>query len=221
MYKKYAIFDMDGTLIDSMSYWKNLGREYLREKGVKGNLDEIMEKIKPMTMTESAELFRTEFDLQGTKETIAAEMNWMMEEHYRKDIPLKEGVKEYLSVLKKNGVRMCVASATDNVLMKTCLERLEILPYFEFLLSCEEVGEGKRKPDVYFEALRRLQKENEIIHPKDIAIYEDADYAIQTAVDAGFYTIAIYDDSNKNKWEELEAQAQEAIKDWNCVIQSL
>ena len=75
MNKKYAIFDMDGTLIDSMTYWKNLGREYLSMQGVPENLDAVMEEIKPLTMTESAELFRTRFSLSGTKESIAASMN--------------------------------------------------------------------------------------------------------------------------------------------------
>lgn len=220
MNKKYAIFDMDGTLIDSMGYWKNLGREYLALHGVTENLDEIMGRIKPMTMTESAELFRIEFQLQGTKESIALEMNQMMDAHYRNDIPLKAGVKEYLAKLNVMGVKMCVASATDMDLMQACLERLGIKEYFSFLLSCEEVGVGKREPDVYFEAVKRLQKKEAIL-PENVAVFEDADYAIHTALDAGFYTIAILDDSNKKKWEQLKAQTMESIEDWNCAVQLL
>ena len=220
MNKRYAIFDMDGTLIDSMGYWKNLGREYLALHGITENLDEIMERIKPMTMTESAELFRIEFHLAGTKESIVAEMNQMMDEHYRNDIPLKDGVETYIKKLHELGVKMCVASATDVELMQACLERLGIKKYFSFLLSCEEVGVGKSKPDVYFEARKRLQKK-EVILPEDIAVYEDADYAVHTALDAGFYTIAVLDDSNRKKWEQLKAQTMEFIEDWYCAVQSL
>ena len=100
------------------------------------------------------------------------------------------------------------------------MEQYGISQYFDFLLSCEEVGVGKREPDVYFEAVKRLQ-EKEVILPENVAVYEDADYAIHTVLNAGFYTIAVYDDSNKGKWEQLKAQVQEAIADWNCASQSL
>ena len=106
MNKGFAVFDMDGTLIDSMRYWKELGREYLASKGVTRDLTDILERIKPMTMTESAALFRQEFGLPGTPCEIADEMNRMIEDHYRSDIPLKEGVREYLAALHRSGVRM-------------------------------------------------------------------------------------------------------------------
>ena len=220
MNKKYAIFDMDGTLIDSMVYWKNLGKEYLALYGVTEDLDEIMERIKSMTITESAELFRREFHLTGTKESIATEMNQMMDKHYKKDIPLKDGVEEYIKKLHILGVKMCVVSATEKGLMQECLDRLGIYRYFDFLLSCEEVGVGKRDPNVYFESIKRLQKHG-TLQPEEVAVYEDADYAIHTAINAGFYTIAVYDDCNKEKWEQLKVQAKEAIENWNCASQSL
>ena len=90
MDKQYAIFDMDGTLVDSMVYWKNLAKEYLASKGITHIPDVILEKIKPMTMTESATLFIEEFGLNGTAESIADEMNALMDAHYYRDIPLKK-----------------------------------------------------------------------------------------------------------------------------------
>ena len=120
MDKRFAIFDMDGTLVDSMIYWKHLATEFLESKGVQTISPDILERIKPMTMTESAALFIQEYSLSGTAESVAAEMNAMMDEHYRKDIPLKPGVHAYLEALHNKGVVMCVASATAEELMDAC-----------------------------------------------------------------------------------------------------
>lgn len=209
MDKKYAIFDMDGTLVDSMSYWKNLAGEFLERKGVAHVEGEIIEKIKVMTMTESAALFIKEFNLPGTPETVAAEMNAMMDEHYRRDIPLKSGVKEYLDSLQEKGVEMCVASATAEHLMEACLNRVGVRSYFKFLLSCERVGVGKHKADVYFEAAKSLNSK-----PCDTAVYEDAIYAANTAKKAGFYVIGVYDDSAKVSWKEIQDLADEVIEEF-------
>lgn len=209
MDKKFAIFDMDGTLIDSMGYWQRLGREYLTGKGVTGDLTDVLERIKPMTMTESAALFSAEFGLAGTPAELAAEMNGIMETHYRADILLKPGVAEYLAALRADGVRLCVASATAPDLVAACLERLGVLDHFEFLLSCEEVGAGKDKPDVYLAAADRLGAQ-----PGEAAVYEDALYAAQTAKEAGFYTVGVYDPSGEAHWDEMTALADEIITDW-------
>lgn len=209
MDKRWAIFDMDGTLVDSMVYWKRLAGEFLSRKGVTRIPPDLLERIKPMTMTESAALFLREFDLSGTPDTVAGEMNAMMDEHYRTDIPLKEGVADYLRALQSRGVEMCVASATAGPLMEACLGRLGVLECFRFLLSCEEVGAGKDRPDVYLAAAERLGAD-----PGETAVYEDAFYAARTAKKAGFYVIGVYDDSAAARWKELEALADETILDW-------
>ena len=206
MDKKYAIFDMDGTLIDSMVFWKNLATEYLTSKGILQIPADILEQIKPMTMSESAALFRREFGLTGDVE---AQMNEMMEDHYRNDIPLKPGVWEYLENLHRQGVRMCVASATAEHLMESCLTRLGVRQYFEFLLSCETVGAGKRSPLVYQEAARRLGAV-----PGEIAVYEDALYAVQTATEAGFHVVGVYDDSAAGNWQRIEELSDAVILNW-------
>ena len=206
MDKQFAIFDRDGTLIDSMVFWKNLATEYLSSKGVREIPAEILEQIKPMTMSESAALFQTAFGLTGD---IESEMNAMMDDHYRKDIPLKPGVREYLQKLHARGTRMCVASATAEHLMESCLTRLGVRDYFEFLLSCETVGAGKRSPIVYHTSAQRLNA-----MPQEIAVYEDALYAIQTAKKAGYYVVGIYDDSAADSWQALEEMADEIIINW-------
>lgn len=213
MDKKFAIFDMDGTLIDSMSFWAGLAEEFLKSRGIASVSREVLEKIKPMTMTESAGLFLRVYGLSGTAEALAAEMNGMMDRHYREDIPLKPGVPEYLEALDRRGVRMCVVSATAEPLMRLCLERLGILRHFAFLLSCEEVHAGKDRPDAYWEAAGRLG-----CVPAEAAVYEDALYAARTAKSAGFYVAGVYDRSGEASWKELTALADETIFNFSEVI---
>ncbi len=210
MDKKYAIFDMDGTLVDSMGFWKQLGVEYLTSRGISREAAEgVQERVKAMTMTECAALFQSVFHLSQTPEEIAGEINGMMDRHYQEDVPLKPGVAAYLAGLKARGVRMCVATATAEPLARACLERLGVAKYFDFLLSCEEVGAGKDSPDVFLEAARRFGAD-----PGDAAVFEDAPYALATAAKAGFWTVAVYDVGCGDRWQALAAQADETILDW-------
>lgn len=216
MNKKYVIFDMDGTLVDSMGYWGRLGYEFLRSKGITGDLEPILRKTKPMTMSESSAMFIREFGLSGTPESVAEEMRKVMDVHYHTDVPLKPGVREYLDKLRQEGVAMCVASATPSALIRVCLTRLGVADYFDFLLSCDEVGVGKNSPDVFLEAARRMGGE-----PADTAVFEDAIYAAETAKKAGFYTVGVYDVNSDYHWERLQTVADKTIRDWSEAVEAL
>lgn len=213
MDKKACVFDMDGTLVDSMGYWRRLGREFLARKGVTENVEPVLERIKPMTMRESAALFIESFGLEGTPEALAAEMNGVMDDHYRRDIPLKPGVREYLAAMRAAGAVLCVATATAEPLVRACLERLGVLGEFSFLVSCETLGVGKDRPDVFREAARLLGTV-----PAETAVYEDALFAARTAKEAGFYTVGVYDDAGAARWEELTDLADETIRDWRLAV---
>lgn len=210
MDKRFAIFDMDGTLVDSMGYWQSLEREFLTRKGVTDGLEDILERTKPLTLPEAAALFSEYCDLDGTPEQLVAEVLALMEEHYQNDVAVKPGVFAYLDKLQAQGVTMCVASATPRHLVQLCLDRLGLSRYFSFLLSCVDVGAGKRHPDVFLEAARRLGAD-----PHETAVYEDAIYAVRTAHDAGFHVVAIHDGpQNEAFWDEMVTLADEAITDW-------
>lgn len=206
MNKRYAVFDMDGTLVDSMGYWKSLSCEFLETRGISPVPEDILERIKPMTLSESVSLFIREFSLTDTFEEIGARMYELMERHYREDVLLKEGVHEYLDSLARDGVQMCVASATPEPLIRLCLERLGILDMFSFILSCETVGAGKDKPDIYLEVAGRLG-----CRPEEAAVFEDALYAARTAKHAGFYVVGVYDESAGEHWDEITGLSDQVI----------
>lgn len=215
MNKRYAIFDMDGTLIDSMGYWRDLAAEYLELNGVARErfTPEIAERIKPLTVRDTGALFIELFGIPATPESVANEINRIMNAHYENDVPLKPGAKEYLTQLKSQGVRMCIASATDRALVRKCLTRLGIIDFFDFTISCEEVGSGKNKPDVYIEAARRLGA-----LPSETAVYEDALFAAKTAKQGGFYLVGVYDTNALAGWPELTKLADELITDWEKAL---
>ena len=210
MEKKYCIFDMDGTLVDSMGYWRSLGRDYLAVKGITGSqAEEVLKQIKPLTMLEAAQLFRECFALEGEPQTIVDEMNDVMRQHYLEDVALKPGVLDFLERKRNEGCRMCVATATNEHLARLCFQRLGIDRFFEFVLSCETMKVRKTHPDIYLEAARRLG-----CCPEETAVFEDAMYAARTAKNGGFYTVAVWDTVQSGDWEQICEFVDETITDW-------
>lgn len=207
MDKKFAIFDFDGTLVDSMSMWRALGLEFLDRYGVKYNRTELFNEIEKLTLPEAAELFIDKFSLDMSVIQAVEEMNNIVREHYKKDILLKEGMARFLNDIKEKDVHMCVVSVTEKSLIKLCLKRLGILDYFEFIFSCENMGLSKREATIYLEAAKKFNA-----LPNEIAVYEDMLYSIKTAKKAGFYTVGVYDNQSKDTWDEICSLTDETLK---------
>ncbi|MCI8869265.1 MAG: HAD family phosphatase [Lawsonibacter sp.] len=212
MDKRYCIFDMDGTLVDSMPYWKSLGGDYIRSKGAEpdGRLNWM---VQAMTMTEGAEYFIRTYGIPGPPERVVAEMEAMMAERYRRDAALKPGAGEYLAALRARGCRLCAATATAELLARQCFRRLGVEGLFEFVLSCETLGVSKSSPDVYLRAAEGLGA-----RPEECAVFEDALYAAKTAKEAGFYTVAVREGTYARDWPELCRLADENILDWRELL---
>ena len=207
---KFAIFDMDGTLADSMGFWNRLADEYLAHHGIPPLSPELKEESDALTMTGSAQLFIREFGLTDTVEEICGEVNGLMEAHYRTDVPLKPGAVTCLERMRAAGFKMAVASSTAPRLLDICLRRLGVRDYFEFLLSCEEVGVGKTRPDVYLEAARRLGGA-----PEDTVVFEDILVAARTAKQACFSLGVIYDVNSDADQDQLKALADHWFTRWD------
>ncbi|MNC37408.1 Fructose-1-phosphate phosphatase YqaB [compost metagenome] len=166
-----------------------------------------------MTLLESSLFFMEQFGLTGPPERLVHEMNAMMEEHYKYHIPLKPGVKQYLVSLYQKGVRLCVATAADERLAKMCLARLGMDHLIEFILSCENIGQGKDKPDIFLAACDRFETQ-----PQQCTVFEDALYAVKTAKAAGFYVVAVYDTAHAEDWNLIKEISDTYITDWRNLI---
>lgn len=194
---KGAIFDLDGTLVDSMPLWETLAYKYLIGKGLtpEHNLSEIM---KTMSLIQAADYFRSTYKITDSSVTILNEINAMIEYQYRESVPLKKGVEALLKKLAQKNVKMCIATANDKKLTEIVVNRLGINSYFNSIITCTELGIGKDCPDFFLKALEYI---NTPI--KETCVFEDSLHAIKNAKVAGFVVMAVYDKSAQNDYDEI------------------
>lgn len=207
----YAIFDMDGTLLDSMHIWDTASGAFLmmrgivpkefdlfRKQGYKGGIDYMID----------------EYKLNMTFDEVLDELQKILWFYYSNVAPIKDGIKEFLQALKDNGVKMVVATATESKMAKKALERNGILGYFEDVFSMHEIGIHKNDPAA-FEYVKNA------IHADGVGyVFEDALYAIETAKAAGYKVIGIEDYSAEDEREEIKkivdfyAENYEQVKEY-------
>lgn len=177
-----AIFDVDGTLLDSLSIWDTVGEEYLHSLGIEPEVN-LAEILSEMSLTQSATYFQTRYGVEKSVDDIITGINDIIKDFYLERVPLLPGVKEFLAYLSTQKVKMSIATVSDKFLIEKALSRCGIRDYFIDICTCEEVGAGKDEPVIYEVALERLGTAKE----KTI-VFEDALYAIKTAEKAGFRT---------------------------------
>lgn len=212
---KGAIFDLDGTLLDSMPFWENLGSEYLKAKGINPpkNINEI---LKTMSLNQAAEYLKKEYFISGSEDEIIKEFIGLIESQYRLKVRFKTAVLPFLHRLYKENVRMCIATATDHELAKAALDRLNAAKYFDFIFTCSESGMGKDTPEFFLKALELLDTP---IH--ETIVFEDALYAIKSAKEAGLSVVAVYDKSSCEEQDEIKAIADiylNSFEDWEMML---
>ena len=208
---KGAIFDLDGTLLDSMFIWDTIGEEYLRSLGKEPHED-LKETFMTLTLEEAAVYYREHYGVTLSVGEIVDGVNSMVEETYRTKVTLKPGISEYLAWLKENGVRMCVATVTDRYLVEETLDRLGVRHYFSEIFTCAEVGFGKDKPIIYQKALEHLGTEK-----SDTYVFEDLPFALNTAKTDGFPTVGVYDRHEVHQ-DELKGLADYYVLDFTDPI---
>lgn len=195
--KKALIFDVDGTLLDSMPMWARLDIDYLEGMGYHPEPD-FCTKVKMMTISDASVFIKDFFGVDKSPETITKEIMEMARVRYENDLLLKPGAAQLIKSLKEIGYRLVVATANEYDMVKKCLERNGIMKYMDGLVTCTMVGASKQKPDVYLKACEIAGA-----NVDEAVIFEDSSFAIGTAVNAGFDVIGVYDDTEKDKWEQI------------------
>lgn len=191
---KGAIFDMDGTLVDSLMFWDlhwpRMGKKYLNDESFRP--DPVTEKaVRTLPLLDAMTLVHENCGIGDSGEEVWKFTADMIPDFYKNEVKAKDGVLEFLEYLQGKGVKMCVASATAPEFVKVAMAATGIDKYFTKVISCNDVGKGKEHPDVFIAAHGYLGT------PKESTwIFEDSIVALETAANAGYKTVGIYDQYN-------------------------
>ncbi|MCR5599392.1 MAG: HAD family phosphatase [Ruminococcus sp.] len=185
---KGVIFDLDGTLLDSMTVWSSIDREFLMENGISDPPPEVSDVVKKMTVDESSQYFIDRFGLSCTKEYVIWRIEDMVRQRYEDQIPLKPHAVEILDFLDSIGIPYGIATATYKGLAEAALKRCGVYDRFRFLLTDVEYPSGKNFPDIFVGGAERLGA-----LPSETLVVEDSLHCIETAKAAGFPVCGVYD----------------------------
>ena len=209
---KAVIFDLDGTLIDSMDVWSKRDEEYLGFFGheVPKNLQE---EITHLTLTETANYFKDKFKIQDSTQEIISTWNTMALHHYSNNIELKDSVIPFLKSLKDKGLKIALATSNSVPLLEAVLKNTGIYHFFDAITTTEEVKKSKDNPDIYLLSADKLN-----VNPKECLVFEDIVQAVKGAKLSGATVYAIYDKSSEHQKEELEKLADKYIFSFNELL---
>lgn len=207
-----AIFDVDGTLLDSMGAWWDACRNFFGRHGLDFS-DEAGAALKELRLEESLPMLINEYNLDITPRDAVAEIKAAVDTAYETSIPLKPYAKEYLMHLKQHGTRIAIATSGYKELCQAAFKRLGVFGLIDEYAFSFEVNKGKDHPDIYFLAAERIG-----VEPGQCTVYEDIVAGIRSAKAAGFTACAIYDSSNEGDTDVLKQYADHYITGWKDML---
>ena len=207
-----VIFDLDGTLIDSMGMWHEIDVEYLMRFGIEAP-ENLQKELEGLMYTEVARYFKERFHIPDSISEIGESWVQMAGEKYRKSIPLKPGVREFLADVKARNRKTAIASSNHLQLIEDILKIHGIYDYIDAITTCDDVGRGKPDPEVYTVTAEKLG-----IDPSTCLVFEDIPVGIQAGKAAGMRVIAVEDIYSEHMREEKVRLADGIISDFRELL---
>lgn len=208
---KGAIFDVDGTLLDSMPIWEDAAARFLAGLEIRAQegLGDIMFR---MSLDEGAVYLKNTYGLDMSVEQVKAGVLGVIRDFYVNQVQPKAGVREFLKELSSRRIPMYIATSSNREHIRAAFERLGLYEYFDGMITCEEAGAGKREPTIFLLAAQRMG-----LAPQDIFVFEDVIHAVRSAGSAGFVTVGVYDKASEPDNEAMRAESSiylHSLENW-------
>lgn len=206
--KKAVIFDLDGSLVDSMWMWREIDIEYLGRFGI-ALPEDLQSNIEGMSFSETALYFKTHFDIPDSIEQMKSDWNRMAWDKYTYEVPLKPGIKEFLQGCREHHIKLGIATSNSRELVDNIAAVHGLHDYFDCIMTSCEVAKGKPAPDIYLAVAEKLK-----VPPSKCLVFEDIIPGIMAGRNAGMEVCAVEDDYSVQDRAAKQELADYYVKDF-------
>jgi 16S rRNA pseudouridine516 synthase len=210
--KQAVIFDLDGTLVDSMWLWKQIDIDYLMRFNIPLP-DGLQQDIEGMSFSETAVYFKEHFQIPDSLDKIKADWNEMAMDFYKHRVFLKNGALDFLKYLKKSGIKTGIATSNSRELLNAVLDALNIHHYFDSVHVACDVSKGKPAPDIYLLVAAELG-----IKPENCLVFEDISQGVMAGKSAGMQVCGVFDEYAKKRHDNVKELADYYINDYIDIL---
>ena len=202
---KAIIFDLDGTLVDSMKYWRSVSRDFMKTKGIDIE-DEIQHKMTTMNLDASLKYLKDYYKLEESFEELMRDFSRTVEDFYRNKVETKEGCLEILEYFKDQGMKVVIGTSTAAHFANIVIEKYGIDKFIDGLYTADSVGHLKAEEKFYTSIVEELGE-----RPEDVFLVDDSYLALRTGKKAGLEVIGIYDENSKDTWATIVSENKYSV----------